>query len=220
MILSLRLSTILDMTPQSVVADVGSDHGKLMIALFLSGKIKKGYAIENKQGPFNRLVDELRKNKVIDYIEPIFGDGLEKLPEDVETLILAGLGGTTIVDILKKDISKLANINTIIVDAHSEIPLVRMEITKLGFSINKEKIIKEDNIYYEIIRFNRSALSFYSEFDYEFGPILRNEKSATFKEKYTSRIHSIDKLLECNNKLPLIRQQELLNEKQKLKKVI
>ncbi|MFA6660538.1 MAG: SAM-dependent methyltransferase, partial [Bacilli bacterium] len=42
--LSLRLETILDMTPASVVADVGSDHGKLMIALYESGKVTHGYA--------------------------------------------------------------------------------------------------------------------------------------------------------------------------------
>lgn len=218
--LSLRLSTIFEMTPPSVVADVGSDHGKLIIALVLNNKIKKGYAIENKKGPFDRLVSELEKNHVTQYITPIFADGISKLPEDTETVILAGMGGTTIVDILKKDVSKLENVKTIIVDAHSDIPYVRMEITKLGFSINKERIIKEDNIYYEIIRFVRSELVFYSEFDYEFGPILRNEKSATFKEKYISRLHSIDELLKNNNKLPLFRQKQLLNEKHKLEKVI
>ena len=54
--ISKRLETIASMVPKSVVADIGSDHGKLMIELFNSGKITKGYAVENKKGPYNRLV--------------------------------------------------------------------------------------------------------------------------------------------------------------------
>ena len=46
--ISKRLETIAAMVPKSVVADIGSDHGKLMIELFNSGKITKGYAVENK----------------------------------------------------------------------------------------------------------------------------------------------------------------------------
>ena len=40
--LSKRLKIIHDMVPNSVVADIGSDHGKLMIALVQSGKVTKG----------------------------------------------------------------------------------------------------------------------------------------------------------------------------------
>ena len=54
--LSKRLQAIYDMVPSGVVADVGSDHGKLIISLFENGVITKGYAIENKKGPYDRLV--------------------------------------------------------------------------------------------------------------------------------------------------------------------
>ena len=57
--LSNRLQAIHDMLPKGVIADIGSDHGKLMIALFRSGKLIKGYAIENKKGPYQRLVKAL-----------------------------------------------------------------------------------------------------------------------------------------------------------------
>ena len=57
--LSKRLRIIHDMVPESVVADTGSDHGKLMIALVESGIVTKGYAVENKEGPFERLRNNL-----------------------------------------------------------------------------------------------------------------------------------------------------------------
>ena len=75
--LSLRLQTIHDMLPKGVIADIGSDHGKLMIALFKSGKLIKGYAIENKKGPYQRLIKALEEEQLIDHIVPLFSDGIE-----------------------------------------------------------------------------------------------------------------------------------------------
>ena len=218
--LSLRLQTIHDMVPTSVVADVGSDHGKLMIALFESGRINRGYAIENKRGPYTRLVEALTEEKIEDVIIPLFSDGIEDLPSIVSTVVIAGMGGDTIIGILKKHPEKLKNVDTIIVDAHSEIPALREEVSKLGYVIADEKIIKEDDVFYEIIKFIKSDVAFYDNEDLEFGPILRQEKCATFKEKYQSRIKEIDNLLSNNKKLPESRIQQLNNEKAKLQGVL
>lgn len=193
--LSLRLQTIFEMVPESIVADVGSDHGKLMIALFESGKISHGYAIENKKGPYNRLVKALESEMLIDNIVPLFSDGLDDLPETVNTVVIAGMGGNAIIDILKKNIDKLKHVQTLIIDAHSCLPKIRKEISEMGYVIANEKIIKEDGIFYEILKFIRADKAFYTEQDLQFGPILRNEKSTTFKEKYEERIRQIDNLL-------------------------
>ena len=64
--LSKRLKIIFDMVPKSVVADIGSDHGKLMIALVEAGIVSKGYAVENKEGPFERLRSNLIRYRVND----------------------------------------------------------------------------------------------------------------------------------------------------------
>ncbi len=218
--LSLRLQTIHDMVPTSVVADVGSDHGKLMIALFESGRINRGYAIENKRGPYNRLVEALTEEKIEDVIIPLFSDGIKDLPSIVSTVVIAGMGGETIINILKAHPEKLKNVDTIIVDAHSEIPALREEVSKLGYTIADEKIIKEEEVFYEIIKFIKSDIAFYDNEDLEFGPILRHEKCATFKEKYQSRINEIDNLLSKNKKLPEARIQQLNNEKAKLQGVL
>ena len=216
--LSKRLQAIHDMLPKGVTADIGSDHGKLMIALFKSGKITKGYAIENKKGPYQRLVKALEEEQLIDDIVPLFSDGIEDLPPEVKNIVLAGMGGDLIVKILKKHPEKLKLVSTIIVDAHNAIAKVREEISQMGFVIADEKIIKEDDKYYEIIKFIRSDIAVYTNEDIEFGPILRNEKCATFKEKYSERIAEIDNLL--HKDLPEARVQELLNEKQRIQNIL
>ena len=216
--LSNRLQTIHDMLPKGVIADIGSDHGKLMIALFKSGKLTKGYAVENKKGPYQRLVKALEKEELLDKIIPLFSDGIEDLPMDVKHIVLAGMGGDLIISILKKHPEKLKFISTLVVDAHGAVNKVREEISKMGFAIAEEKIIKEDDKYYEIIKFIKADIASYSEEDLEFGPMLRVEKSATFKEKYIGRIKEIDNLL--SKDLPNSRVQELLNEKNRIQNIL
>ena len=217
--LSLRLETIYKMVPYSVTADVGSDHGKLMISLFQDGRIPHGYAIENKKGPFTRLTKAIKENGLLDDVVPLFSDGITDLPECVTTIVLAGMGGENIINIISSHVEKLKNVQTIIVDAHNSTPKVRKYITELGYVIADEKMVKEDDIYYEIIKFIKADTAFYSDNDIEFGPILRNEKSATFKEKYQGRIDEIDRIL-ANKNLPNTRVNVLNVERERLLNII
>ena len=105
--LSKRLKIIHDMVPKSVVADIGSDHGKLMIALVQSGTITKGYAVENKEGPFERLRSNLIRYHINDIVTPLFSDGIKDITRDVSTIVIAGMGGTSIVNILKSHPEKM-----------------------------------------------------------------------------------------------------------------
>ena len=217
--LSKRLKIIFDMVPKSVVADIGSDHGKLMIALVEAGIVSKGYAVENKEGPFERLRSNLIRYHVNDKITPLFSDGIKDISRDVETIVIAGMGGTNIVNILKAHPEKLVRVQTIIIDAHTAVPLARKEICQMGFAIADEKIVKEDDIFYEIIKFIKADKAIISDEDLEFGPILRQEKSATFKEKYQNRIYEIDTIL-SKGTLPKERIHSLNEEKHKLERYL
>ena len=217
--LSKRLKIIHDMIPNSVVADIGSDHGKLMIALVESGKVTKGYAIENKEGPFERLRSNLIRYHVNDKITPLFSDGIKDITRDVATIVIAGMGGSSIVNILKSHPEKLVRVQTIIIDAHNAVPLARKEICQMGFAIADEKIVKEEGIFYEIIKFIKADKAIISDEDLEFGPILRQEKSATFKEKYQSRLTEIETIL-AKGTLPESRIHSLNEEKQRLERYL
>ncbi len=217
--LSPRLETIYNMTPRSVVADVGSDHAKLVIALVKDGIAPKGYAIENKKGPYTRMVTAIRSNELLDKITPLLSDGITELPHDVSTVILAGLGGQTIIDILEAGKNKLANVTTIIVDAHTNIREVREYICHNGFIISDEQMVKEDDIYYEIVKFIRADRAIYSEEDYEYGPILRQEKGMLFIEKYEKKIEQMMNLMEYND-LPPARVDLLKSEIEKIRSII
>lgn len=217
--LSKRLSAIFDMFSGEVAADVGSDHGKLIISLFLEGKIKKGYAIENKKGPFTRLKQEIDNYNLSNDVIPVFSDGISDLKEDVDSVIIAGMGGHLIVKILKAHPDKLKNVTNIYIDAHNGLEEVRREITRLGYKIVKEQMVYEDDIYYELIAFKKGNSGDMNDIEYKYGPLLIKEKSDIFVNKHLSRIKEIDNLLN-NKSLPEDRRQTLIEEQLELGKIL
>lgn len=217
--LSSRLKTILEMFEGQVAADVGSDHGKLIISLYQEGKITKGYAIENKKGPYSRLYSEIEKNNLLDKVIPMLSDGISELPKDVDSIVIAGMGGGLIIDIIQSHVENLKNVNYIYIDAHNSIPMVRRFICSLGFNIFKEEIVEENDIYYEIIGFKKDKVQSLDDLDYEFGPFLRKEKSNVFIRKHRNRIKEIEQILKLDN-IPDKKHIELTKEKELLERII
>ena len=162
-----RLLTIASfIKPHANVADVGADHGLIEKYLLDNDRVNSILAIENKSGPFNIL-----KNNLKDYdVTLSLSDGISQLNDNIDTIVIAGMGGILVSDILEAHLEKLTNVNQIVVDAHRDNELVRQTITKLGYYIEKEKIVFENNIYYFVISFlkghkNHTALEL--EFGYK-----------------------------------------------------
>jgi tRNA (adenine22-N1)-methyltransferase len=67
------------------------------------------------------------------------------------------------------------------------VPLLRKYLVDNKFEIVSEKIVKENNKYYELILCEKTdKLIQYNDLDLEFGPVLRKEKSPLFIEKWTN----------------------------------
>lgn len=163
--LSKRLLTIAELISEhDNVADIGADHGKLI--LYLANKYRNNYflGIENKLGPFNILKNNLNSSK-INNINYKLSDGISYLSENINTLVFAGMGGLNIVSILKKDTYNLKNIDKIVICANND----NFELLKFLHSISyriidKKLIIDAKKIYYifslkyssEIIHFSYS----------------------------------------------------------------
>jgi len=211
--LSERLQTVYAMVRRGEsVADIGSDHGLLILALCQNGIISHGYASDNKKAPFLRLGKAVKAAGLSDYIVVDLADGVTRLPSFIDTLVLAGMGGDLMTRILQAEPHKLDGVKHIIVAPNSHVPLVRFTLSKIGFHITSEAIVFEKH-YYEIIRAERGVVV-YDATDLEFGPFLRIEKSEIFKRKYAERLASIDALL--TEKLSSKRRTELTTEKERI----
>ncbi len=150
--ISTRLQTIASLVDGSHVIDVGADHGEL--ERLLSKKVISIKAIENKPGPFCVLKEAVKELK---NVSPLYSDGLEEISPNDDVIVIAGMGGLLINEIISRRIDELDNVKQIVVDAHRDIPEVRKYLTSNGFRIDKEVIVKEKDIYYFIISFKKGS---------------------------------------------------------------
>ena len=154
MFVSQRIKTIGDFIDENdSVVDVGADHGLLEVYLIAKYPNIKITAVENKLGPYRILERNL---KAYSNVKLSFSDGIECIISGGKTVVLAGMGGLNIVNILAAYPKKVFKLKKIIVDAHRDLEIVRKELFKYGFAINREKIVYEQNKFYVITEFVKS----------------------------------------------------------------
>ena len=187
------------MVPQSnVIADIGSDHALLPIALVLNGKVTRAYASEVNEGPYEATVKNIEKHGVSNYVSAVLSDGISELGKDVNTISICGMGGSLIVDILEKDKEKLANVDTLVLEPNNNEETVRIWLMNNGFEIAFEKLIEEDSRFYEIIKAVKGNANYTRE-ELFFGPVLLKEKGETFVKKWSNQRIYLLKIMENIN---------------------
>lgn len=83
--------------------DVGTDHGLLAEYLIKTGICEKCIACDINEKPLNSARETVKKAGLEDKIELVLSDGLDMIsPVDVTDVIIAGMGGELIVDIINR----------------------------------------------------------------------------------------------------------------------
>lgn len=86
----------------AVLWDVGTDHGKLPVRLLLDGKLHYAIASDIKAGPLDSARETAKRFGAEGRIEYRLCDGLGgEVPDGIDTVVIAGMGGETIIDILE-----------------------------------------------------------------------------------------------------------------------
>ncbi len=212
--LSPRLKAVGDFVlPNSVVADIGADHGQLILSLCEQGRISQGYACENKAGPFAILRQAVEKSPYSKNLAVELADGISQLPETIDTVVVAGMGGELIVSILESQPKRLKNVKTLILAPNTDTPEVRKALNTLGFAIIDETMVEEKRHVYEIIMAQRGAQDL-NELDLLYGPCLRKAKSKAFVRHWDLRKATVKELLKKD--ISEKRREELKKEQERL----
>ena len=146
-----RLSSYIE--DNSHFIDVGCDHALLGIYLVKTKNNIKVIASDIAEGPLKQAKLNIDKYDLNDSIKIKLGSGISTIEDDIDTIVISGMGGLNIVDILESDRDKLSNIKRIILSPNNFHKEVRNEISKLGFKILCEEIVFEKGKYYPIIVF-------------------------------------------------------------------
>ncbi|HBP25605.1 MAG TPA: hypothetical protein DD618_01450, partial [Acholeplasmatales bacterium] len=139
--ISQRLQTIASfLPPAKTIADVGCDHGFLIIEGFLKHHLEKAIAIDNKPMPLAKAKNNLLGYDFFNRVDFVLSDGLENLTSEVDAIILTGMGGMTVIGILSRDFSKIGN-SRLIVQANRDVMEVRKFLAERGYAIINENVI-------------------------------------------------------------------------------
>ncbi len=135
-----------------IVADIGTDHGFLPIYLWERGISPKVILTDISRGSLEKARENCKRLYPEEEFDLRLGDGISPIREDeVDTVIIAGMGGILMTEILQNDISKARMMKKLILQPRNNIGILRHWLYNHGFSIINEKLVREGRFICEII---------------------------------------------------------------------
>ena len=225
--LSKRMSAVANMvTPGNILADVGTDHGYVPIALVQQEKIPQAIAMDINKGPLQRAREHISMCQLEDYIETRLSDGVAALGVgEVDSILIAGMGGDLVIHILNEGLDVCRNAKELILQPQSELARVRQYLREHLFQIVDEDMVIEDGKYYPMMRVVPVEADNFWRFLPEeallpcdmYGPLLLKNGNPSLRKYLVKQHKQLNKILKELEKQPdseaiSIRKQEVLEE--------
>ena len=185
----LKIASLVDKDKK--VADIGTDHG--YIPVYLLNKNIINYAIlgDINKGPLENARKEVVKNNLLDKVDLRLGSGIEVLkPNEVEQIIIAGLGGILINEILMANEEVAKTTEKLILQPMQAPEELRRFLYQNGYKIIDEHLVREDHRIYEIIvcRYENLPPQEIDPIYYEVGKKLIDKKDPLLKDFIQNKI--------------------------------
>lgn len=140
--------------PGMRAADIGTDHGYIPIYLIQNGISPYVIASDINTGPLEKMEENLKKHMGDDRKGIIMrhGPGLEVLePGEADAVVIAGMGGLLIEEILEKDPERTNSVKRFILQPRNAPDKLRKWLLEKGFRITDEVLARESRFVWEII---------------------------------------------------------------------
>lgn len=177
--LNKRLNFIANLVDERNVADVGCDHGKIILKLFEENKIDEAVISDISKPSLQKAIDLLNQKGFKKYKSYVC-DGLSKYKsvDNIKQIIISGMGGLEIIQILKNSPIEINNV--ILQPQRNEIDVKKFLIDN-KFTIVYDIIVEDKEKFYNIIKAKKLATkSLFTEFDLLFGKQNFENKSKDF----------------------------------------
>ncbi|WEV50324.1 class I SAM-dependent methyltransferase [Lactobacillus sp. ESL0731] len=202
--MNLRLNTLAQMIDQGArVADIGTDHAYLPIALVQSGKIDFAIASDIAQGPLANAQENIAQAGLEQQIDVRLGAGLETITHEdrIDTVVIAGMGGKLMTEILDTAWQNDFQFPTLVLEPNVGEPGVRKWLVDHSYQIEAEDLIAEAGHTYELIKaVHVSAPVKLTDAEIFFGPLILKAKNPVFYQKWRGQLAYHQNLLVNLNK--------------------
>ena len=142
------------LTTEDKIIDIGCDHAYVPIYMAKKGATHI-LATDIHENALNVAKENIQKNHLENTIETLLSDGLDKVDtKNYDTLVLAGMGASTILSILDNK-EKLEPIKKIIIQSNNDLEKLRQTMMKQNFTLKEEKILEEKGHYYAIMVYQK-----------------------------------------------------------------
>ena len=146
--------------PGSRVADIGTDHGYLGIYLLQSGAARHVIACDLRKDPLENARRNAKLFGVDGAMELRLSDGLEKiLPDEVDTVVMAGMGGDLIQKILSQCPWRKREGLQFILQPQSAGNVLRRWLCEDGFEIQREEPVQDGHFLYTVMELRQGEPS-------------------------------------------------------------
>lgn len=135
------------------VADIGCDHGYLGISLLMEGKATFVYACDLRSQPLQSAVENAKRFHVADRMQFSCANGLQGVqPDRIDTVVIAGMGGELIANILEAAPWTKDPRYTLILQPQSSGNDLRRRLCHMGYAIETEALEEEGGHLYNVLK--------------------------------------------------------------------
>ena len=217
--LSMRLERVATHVPAGArLADIGSDHAYLPVALMRRGLIAAAVAGEVATTPFHAARRTVDDNGLAQHITVRLADGLAaiEVADEISAISLCGMGGETIRGILDCGKAHLNGGERLILQPNGGEQPLRQWLMENDYQILHEELLRENRFYYEIIVAERAEAVTYSAEQLYFGPLQMQARSPDFLAKWQRMLRQKRKTLasleQARQAVPTQKVQEIVQQ--------
>lgn len=157
--LDARLQCIADLVSGcELAADIGADHGRLACHLLAQGIAKQMIVSDISDDSLSKSRKLLHLHSLSHRAEFIVADGLDALTKPVDTVIIAGMGGKTIAQMMAKH--QALGDARLIVSAHTQMHLLREKLFEYGFFFETERVVSAGGRFYTVLMARRGQAEY------------------------------------------------------------
>ncbi len=188
------------------LADIAADHCYISLLALINNKVDFVIASDLNKAPLEIGKANIKEFGYEGKIETRLGSGVSTINDgEVESVIIAGIGGNLMLNLLKQEENKLKTFKQLILQPQNEEIEMKRYIHSIGYTIKEECYVCEKGMDYIILNcINKVEDKPYSEKEYVLGRHVDEntlvERNSLLRRRYNKMLRLKDKLDKVENK--------------------